>query len=115
MDLEDNHFGHGCGKLFGEDVYLASQMGSSYIKGAQGNDIGAPDKLATCLKHYVGYSFPINGLDRTPAWISERMLREYFYQLLKAGILAGASTVWLIPLKLMEYPGMQIIICSRKF
>ncbi|OGU70157.1 MAG: beta-glucosidase [Ignavibacteria bacterium RBG_16_34_14] len=80
-------------ETYGEDVYLASQIGSSYIKGAQGNNIGAPDKLATCLKHYVGYSFPLNGKDRTPAWISERMLREYFLPTFEAGIIAGAPTI----------------------
>jgi beta-glucosidase len=73
-------------ETYGEDVYLASKLGESYIKGAQGNDLSATDKLATCLKHYVGYSFPTNGIDRTPAWISERMLREYFLPTFEAGI-----------------------------
>ncbi len=80
-------------ETYGEDVYLASQIGSSYIKGAQGNNIGARDKLATCLKHYVGYSYPLNGRDRSPAWISERMMREYFLPTFEAGILAGAPTI----------------------
>jgi beta-glucosidase len=80
-------------ETYGEDVYLASQLGESYIKGAQGENYGAPDKVATCLKHYVGYSFPINGRDRTPAWISERMLREYFLPTFEAGVKAGAPTV----------------------
>ncbi len=80
-------------ETYGEDVYLASQMGSNYIKGAQGDDMSAPNKVATCLKHYVGYSFPINGHDRTPAWISERMLREYFLPTFEAGIKAGAQTI----------------------
>ena len=80
-------------ETFGEDVYLASQMGSSYIKGQQGDDFSKHNKVATCLKHYVGYSFPLNGKDRTPAWISERMLREYFLPSFEAGIKAGAKTV----------------------
>jgi beta-glucosidase len=80
-------------ETYGEDVYLASQLGEYYIKGAQGENYGAPDKVATCLKHYVGYSFPINGRDRTPAWISEGMLREYFLPTFEAGIKAGAPTV----------------------
>ncbi len=92
-------------ETFGEDVYLASQMGASYIKGAQGNDIGAPDKLATCLKHYVGYSFPINGLDRTPAWISERMMREYFLPTFEAGILAGAPSIMVNSSEVDGIPG----------
>jgi beta-glucosidase len=92
-------------ETFGEDVYLASQMGSWYIKGAQGSDISAPNKLATCLKHYVGYSIPINGLDRTPAWISERMMREYFLPTFEAGILAGAPSIMVNSSEVDGIPG----------
>ena len=80
-------------ETYGEDVYLATELGKSYIYGAQGNDIGEHDKLATCLKHWVGYSYPLNGRDRTPAWISETMLREYFLPTFEAGIKSGATTV----------------------
>ena len=92
-------------ETFGEDVHLASQMGASYIKGAQGDDMSAPNKLATCLKHYVGYSFPINGLDRTPAWISERMMREYFLPPFEAGILAGAPSIMVNSSEVDGIPG----------
>lgn len=92
-------------ETFGEDVYLASQMGTSYIHGAQGDDISAPDKIATCLKHYVGYSYPFNGKDRTPAWISERMLREYFLPTFEAGVLAGAPTVMVNSSEVDGIPG----------
>ena len=80
-------------ETYGEDVHLASVLGSAYIKGYQGDDISAPNKGLTCLKHYVGYSVPNNGKDRTPAWISERMLREYFLPSFEAGIKAGSPTV----------------------
>ena len=92
-------------ETYGEDVYLASQLGIAYIKGAQGDNIGASDKLATCLKHYVGYSFPINGKDRTPAWISERMLREYFLPTFEAGIAAGAPTIMVNSSEVDGIPG----------
>jgi beta-glucosidase len=92
-------------ETFGEDVHLASQMGASYIKGAQGDDMSAPNKLATCLKHYVGYSFPINGLDRTPAWISERMMREYFLPPFESGILAGAPSIMVNSSEVDGIPG----------
>jgi len=80
-------------ETYGEDVYLASELGESYIHGAQGDDISNPGKLATCLKHYVGYSYPLNGRDRTPAWISEMTLREYFLPTFEAGIKSGSPTV----------------------
>jgi len=80
-------------ETYGEDVHLASALGSAYIKGHQGGDFSAPDKAATCLKHFVGYSYPLNGKDRTPAWIGERTLREYFLPGFAAGIKAGAPCV----------------------
>lgn len=80
-------------ETFGEDVFLVTEMGRAYIRGAQGANPAAKDKLAICLKHYVGYGFPINGKDRTPAWISERMLREYFLPPFEAAVKEGALTV----------------------
>jgi beta-glucosidase len=92
-------------ETFGEDVYLAQQLGMAYIKGAQGNDVSHPDKLATCLKHYVGYSFPFNGFDRTPAYMSERTLREYFLPPFEAGIKAGAKTIMVNSSEVDGIPG----------
>ncbi len=92
-------------ETYGEDVYLAVTMGRNYIEGAQGNDISSKDKVATCLKHYVGYSYPFNGRDRTPAWISERMLREYFLPTFEAGIKAGAPTVMVNSSEVDGIPG----------
>lgn len=82
-------------ETFGEDPYLASVMGAAYVHGLQGDpaNLNATDKAAACLKHYIGYSFPLSGKDRTPAWIPERMLREIFVPGFKAAIDAGAASV----------------------
>ena len=92
-------------ETYGEDVHLASQMGAAYIKGHQGENIAAPDKAPTCLKHYVGYSFPFNGKDRTPAWIGDRMLREYFLPPFEAGIKAGSPTIMVNSAEVDGIPG----------
>ncbi|MGZ8161222.1 MAG: glycoside hydrolase family 3 N-terminal domain-containing protein, partial [Methylobacter sp.] len=92
-------------ETFGEDVHLATVMGTSYIKGHQGDDFSAADKLPTCLKHYVGYSYPLNGKDRTPAWIGERMLREYFLPTFEAGVKAGSPTVMINSAEVDGIPG----------
>ena len=105
MDIGRNPLWSRLWETYGEDVYLASQLGSSYIHGAQGDDLSLPTKLATCLKHYVGYSFPINGKDRTPAWISERMLREYFLPTFEAGIRAGSPTIMVNSAEVDGIPG----------
>ncbi len=92
-------------ETFGEDVHLATVMGTSYIKGHQGDDFSAADKAPTCLKHYVGYSYPLNGKDRTPAWIGERTLREYFLPTFEAGVKAGSPTVMVNSAEVDGIPG----------
>ncbi|MCL5027783.1 MAG: glycoside hydrolase family 3 C-terminal domain-containing protein [Bacteroidetes bacterium] len=92
-------------ETYGEDVYLDLKMGESYIEGAQGNDIGDKDKVAVCLKHYVGYSFPIDGKDRTPAWISERMMQEYFLPPFEKAVEYGAQTVMVNSSEVDGIPG----------
>lgn len=92
-------------ETFGEDPYLASRMGACYIEGAQGNDIGAPDKVATCLKHYVGYGFPLDGKDRTQAWIPRRMMEQYYLPPFKAGVDAGSPTLMVNSAEVNGIPG----------
>jgi len=78
---------------FGEDVYLCQQMGLASIKGSQGHQMGSPERIAACPKHFVGYSVPISGKDRTPAWIPERFLREYFLPPFKTAFEWGVGAV----------------------
>lgn len=82
-------------ETFGEDPYLAAITGKAFITGAQGanNTIGASNHVATCLKHFMGYSQPRTGKDRTPALIPSNMLREYHLVPFKKAIDAGALTV----------------------
>ena len=92
-------------ETFGEDVYLASAIGKNFIEGAQGNNIGSTDKVAVCLKHFAGYSFPLDGKDRTPAWIPERMMKEYFLPPFHEGVKAGAMTVMVNSSEVNGIPG----------
>jgi beta-glucosidase len=80
-------------ETFGEDPYLAKVMGVAFVRGLEGADVAAPDRVASSLKHYMGYSFPLTGRDRTPAWIPENYLREYFLPSFAAAVKAGARTV----------------------
>ncbi len=80
-------------ETFGEDVYLTTKMGEAYIKGQQGDDISGKENVATCMKHYLGYSVPVNGLDRTVSLIPERHIEEMFLMPFKAAVDAGAMTV----------------------
>jgi beta-glucosidase len=80
-------------ETYGEDVFLAKTMSAAVVEGYQGNDPSNPEKVAACMKHFVGYSMPITGKDRTPAWIPERQLREYFLPTFEAAIQQNALTL----------------------
>jgi beta-glucosidase len=79
-------------ETFGEDPYIASVMGAAYIRGQQGEDLASPVKVATCMKHYLGYCHPWSGQDRTPAYIPDRQLREWFLKPYQAAVNAGTVT-----------------------
>jgi beta-glucosidase len=80
-------------ETFGEDPYLVKTMGASIITGYQGNNVGDKYHVAACMKHYLGYSYPLSGKDRTPAWIPDRYMREYFLPPFAEAVKAGAKTL----------------------
>ena len=82
-------------ETFGEDTYLTTVMGDAMIKGAQGDDISQFDKSAVCLKHFLGYGTPMNGKDRSPTILPERILRQYYLPPFESAIKNGALTVML--------------------
>ncbi|HEX8335822.1 MAG TPA: glycoside hydrolase family 3 N-terminal domain-containing protein, partial [Pyrinomonadaceae bacterium] len=92
-------------ETFGEDPYLASVMGVAFVRGLEGEDVSAQTSVAASLKHYVGYSLPLNGRDRTPAWIPENYLREYFLPPFAAAVKAGARTVMVNSAEVNGTPG----------
>ena len=109
-------------ETYGEDVFLAKSMTSACIRGYQGMEMSLrgpsfdphwnalditeslhlenygsqgidPYHVSACMKHFLGYSYPLSGKDRTPAWISDRELREYFLPTFEKAIEEGALTV----------------------
>lgn len=93
LDLPRNPAWSRLWESFGEDTYLSSQMGIAMVKGFQGDDIGAADRVAACLKHYIGYGSTTTGKDRTPSIIPERVLRQYDLPIFKKSIDAGAKSI----------------------
>ena len=76
-------------ETFGEDPLLTSDMGEAMLLGYQ----EGPYPIAATLKHFYGYGMPLSGKDRTPAWIPERQLREYFLPPFERAINAGAKSI----------------------
>lgn len=80
------------GETYGEDPLMVSLFGRAAVKGYQRSLNSGEDVLA-CIKHFVGGSQPVNGVNAAPADISERTLREVFFPPFKSGVDAGAYSL----------------------
>ncbi len=80
-------------ETYGEDVLITKTFGSIAVKAYEEDGLKNPTAVACCMKHYLAYSGPRTGKDRTPAYIPEIELREYYLPSFREAIKAGASTI----------------------
>jgi beta-glucosidase len=92
-------------ETFGEDTYLATVMGVATVRGYEGSDLSSPVNVSASLKHYIGYSYPSTGGDRSPALIPEITLREFFLPNFAGAVKAGAHTVMVNSSEINGIPG----------
>jgi beta-glucosidase len=76
----------------GEDPYLNSVFAAARVKGAQGSDYSAPDKVVTSVKHYAAYGQPEGGRDYNTTDMSVQRLHNLYLPPFKAAVDAGADT-----------------------
>src|SRR5882757_3763961 len=77
----------------GEDPYLGSAMAVAYVRGYQGARLDAPDSIAACPKHFVGYGAAESGRDYNSVELSEHTLRQFYLPPFRAAVDAGAATL----------------------
>ena len=78
---------------YGEDPYVNGVFAAASVRGYQGDTLSAKNKVAACLKHYVGYGASEAGRDYVPTEISRQTLWDTYLPPFEAGIKAGAATV----------------------
>lgn len=76
----------------GEDPYLGAMMARARVRGFQGRDYSAPDKVVACAKHWVAYGAAEAGRDYNTVDLSETTLREIYFPPFKAAVDAGVGT-----------------------
>lgn len=76
----------------GEDPFLGSMMAAARVRGFQGPDYSAPDKVMATAKHWVAYGAAEAGRDYNTTDLSERALREVYFPPFKAAVDAGVGT-----------------------
>ena len=78
---------------YGEDPYTNAAFCVASVNGYQGDDLKSSDRVAACLKHYVGYGASEAGMDYVYTEISNQTLWDTYLPPYEAGIKAGAQTV----------------------
>ncbi len=76
----------------GEDTYLGSKIAFARVRGFQGDDYSAKNKVLATAKHWVGYGAAEAGRDYNTTNLSERDLRETYFPPFKAAIDAGVGS-----------------------
>ena len=80
-------------ETFGEDPYLAGELGAAIIRGYQGDDIADGEHILACAKHYIGYGDAIGGRDSCDTEMTFRKLRETFLPPFARAVEAGVATI----------------------
>ena len=84
--FRDPRWGRGH-ETYGEDPYLSSRLGVSYIRGLQGD--GGTMKAAACAKHFAVHSGPEALRHEFDAEVSEKDLRETYLPAFQACVQEG--------------------------
>ncbi|HEX8847177.1 MAG TPA: glycoside hydrolase family 3 N-terminal domain-containing protein [Pyrinomonadaceae bacterium] len=76
----------------GEDPFLGAAMARARVRGFQGANYSAPDRIVACAKHWVAYGAAEAGRDYNTTDISETTLREVYFPPFKAAADEGVGT-----------------------
>ncbi len=77
----------------GEDPFLGSAIAAAKVRGYQGSDYSAPDRMAATVKHFAGYGAPVAGREYNTVDMSDQQLRNDYLPPYQAAVQAGAATV----------------------
>ena len=77
----------------GEDPFLGAAMAAAKVRGYQGSDFSAPDKMAATVKHFAAYGAPVAGREYNTVDMSTQQLFNDYLPPYKAAVDAGAASV----------------------
>ena len=69
----------------GEDPFLGSAIAAAKVKGYQGDNFAAPDKMASTIKHFGAYGAPVAGREYNTVDMSTQQLAQRLPAALQGG------------------------------
>jgi len=88
----------------GEDPYLGAAMARAQVRGFQGPELGAPDRVLATVKHFGGYGAAEGGRDYDPVYLPETSLRNVYFPPFKAAVDAGVGSLMSAYMDLNDVP-----------
>jgi beta-glucosidase len=77
----------------GEDPYLGAVVAAAQVRGFQGPELGAPERIIAGPKHFAGYGYALGGRDYDEVNLSDSELWNVVLPPFAAAVDAGAGNV----------------------
>jgi beta-glucosidase len=88
----------------GEDPFLGAAIARAQVLGLQGPQLGAPDHVLACAKHFAGYGAADGGRDYDSSYIPEEQMWNTYLVPFKAAADAGAGSFMSAYMDLNDVP-----------
>jgi len=88
----------------GEDPYLGAAMARAQVRGFQGAELGAPDRVLATVKHFAGYGAAEGGRDYDSVYLPETSLRNVYLVPFKAAVDVGVGSLMSAYMDLNDVP-----------
>ena len=77
----------------GEDPFLGAAVAAAQVRGFQGQEIGAPERVIAGPKHFAAYGAAVGGRDYDESDVSDSALWNVYFPPFAAALEAGAGNV----------------------
>jgi beta-glucosidase len=88
----------------GEDPFLGAAVARAQVRGFQGSNLAAPDRMLACAKHFAGYGAADGGRDYDSAFISDSQMWNVYLPPFHAALEAGVGTFMSAYMDLNDVP-----------
>jgi beta-glucosidase len=88
----------------GEDPFLGAAVARAQVRGFQGEDVGQPDRVLACAKHFAGYGAAVGGRDYDSVYIPDSELHNVYLPPFRAAADAGVATFMSAYMDLNDVP-----------
>jgi beta-glucosidase len=88
----------------GEDPYLGAIMAKAQVLGFQGQELGTPDHVLGCVKHFAAYGAADGGRDYDSSYVADDLLWNVYFPPFKAAVDAGVGSLMSAYMDLNDVP-----------